>query len=572
MHDRQDDRGTGSATAARPILPVIATLVAVVVLLASQLPLAWAVRAQHKRYYPDLALTGTLPLYLDDAAADWSFMQQAKDGRFFMSDLYTVDAHPRNYVNLLLWSLGTLARLFRADVVEVYSLAKVAFGAILLAVLYALARRLFDKSGERFACFVMLIFGGGWEGPIAFLQRHADVNWTAHSPGWWMPEISTFFSMMLFPHMTAGFAAMIATLLLMLAAWQPGRGMRRRTAAAAGAGAVLFVLTLFHPFDTVSVLGTIWTVPLFLGLAERRWPRDEAFQSLVASLVAAPAVAYDLYLVSTNPAIRAWHLQGVMTTPEPGRLVMCFGVNALLAVLVLPRFRTLGRPQLVMLSWLASGLVLIHLPIGFQRRMMGGLQFPLAALACTTLAVVLAPLVARLTRSLRRRPARADGRGMRALGLVALIAPLNLITPCYVHQHQWRELRALSYPSWLRAEEFRALQALRTIAPRGARAIACYEIGTFIPPFSGIATYVGHNALTGHAAERRADVLRFYAAGPDDDAWRRELLDRWDIDFVFHTPRERALGGFDPSTRPWLEEVFVTGDGPARRAAVYRFR
>jgi hypothetical protein len=573
VQDRQVDPGAVSTAATSRVLAASAFLLAVVVLLASQLPLAWAVHAQYRQYHPERAFTGTLPLYLDDAAADWSFMRQAKDGRFFMSDLYTVEEHPRNYVNVLLWSLGTFARLFGADVVVVYNLAKLAFGATLLALLFALARRLFDRSGEVFACFFMLLLGGGWEGPIAFLQRHADVSWTAHSPGWWMPEISTFFSMMLFPHMTAGFAAMVATVLLMLKAWQRDLvPARRRTAAAAGAGAIVFVLTLFHPFDTVTVLGTIWTAPLLIGLAERRWPRAEAFQSLVASLVAAPAVAYDLYLVSTNPAIRAWHLQGVMTTPEASRLVMCFGVNALLAVLVLPRFRSLPRPHLVMLAWLLSGLLLIHLPTGFQRRMMGGLQFPMAALACTSLVFVLVPRLARAGRSRGPGLPHADTRGIRAVGLAVMLAPFNLVTPCYVHQHQWRELRALNYPSWVSAEEFRALQALRTVAPLGTRAIASYEIGNFIPPFAGIATYLGHNALTGDAAARRADVARFYAAGPEDDAWRRELLGRFRIDFILYTPRERALGGFDPSTRPWLQEVFVTGDSPERRAAVYRLR
>lgn len=562
-----------SAAAARWILPATAALVAALVLIASQLPLAWALRAQHRQYHPDRVMTGTLPLYLDDAAADWAFMRQAKDGRFLLSIPYTVDDHPRNYVNPLLWALGTAARVFDADVIVVYNAAKLAFGAILLVLLYALARRLFDRPGEVFACFFLFVLSGGWEGPIAFLQRHADASWTAHSPGWWMPEISTFFSMMLFPHMTAGFAAMIAAILLMLVAWRTeGTTTRRRVVAAAGAGLVLSALTLFHPFDAVSALGAIWTFPVLVGLIERRRPGAEAVPALVATLVAAPAVAYDLYLLSTNPAIRAWHVQGVMTTPEPGRLAMCFGVNALLALIVLPRARALNGPQRAMLAWALSGLVLIHLPVGFQRRMMGGLQLPIAALACAALAGVVAPGLARAVASLRRAAPSVEHPGIRTLGLVALLFPLNLVTPAYVHQHQWRELRALSYPSWMGVEEFEALRALRAVAAPGSKAIASYETGNFIPPFTGVVSFFGHNALTLDAPARRADVARFYGAGPEDDLWRRELLERRGIDFVLYTPRERTLGGFDPSTRAWLQEVFVAGDEPTRRAAVYRLR
>jgi hypothetical protein len=203
--------------------------------------------------------------------------------------------------------------------------------------------------------------------------------------------------------------------------------------------------------------------------------------------------------------------------------------------------------------------------------MMGGLQLPMAALACTALAVVV-PRLARVLPSRRPAGPSVEAHGIRTLGLVALLTPLNLVTPAYVHQHQWREMRGLSYPTWMGVEEFAALQALRAMAPPGAKAIASYEIGNFVPPFAGVTTYFGHNALTLDARTRRADVARFYSAGPEDDAWRRQLLDRWGIDFVLYTPRERALGGFDPSTRPWLQEVFVTGEVSDRRAAIYRRR
>jgi hypothetical protein len=564
--------GDGSS-GGRRLFAVAALVFAAGVLVASQLPNVWAQRAQRLRHHPELVFTGTLPLYLDDATADWAFMRQAKEGRFLLSDPFTSDPHPRNYVNLLLWSMGTLARWSGADVTTVYNVSKAVFGAGLLALLYALSGRLFAKPGERLACFAMLALSGGWEGPIAFLQRHAGVSWPAHSPGWWMPEIGTLFSMMLFPHLVAGFAALVGAILLMLRAWAPGDATFGRRAAASGsAGALLFVLTTFHPYDTVTALATLWVAPLLFGLAERRLPRSELLHAAIASAVAAPAIVYDLVLVRTNPAIRAWDLQNVMPTPEFSALIMCLGVNLILAIVLLPKFRALGRPQLAMLGWLLSVLVVIQLPLRFQRRMMGGVQIPIAALACTAVVVVLVPLVGRWIRSWREGARAADPAGLRALALVAVLAPLNVITPCYVHQDQWRAVRKFAYPSWLGIEESEALEELERIAPDGSIAIAAYELGNFIPPRAGIIAFYGHPALTIDSKARGADVARFYAAGPDDDAWRRELLRRWNVGYVLYTSRERALGSFDPSARPWLEEVFVTGDDPVRRAAIYRVR
>lgn len=558
---------------ARRTFALLSAVLAAGLLAYAQLPWVWAQRAERLQHRPDLAFTGTLPLYLDDATVDWSWMRQAKDGRFFFSDLFTTEDHPRNYVNPLFWSMGTLARWLSADVVTIYNLSKVAFGALLLALLYLLAGRLFDKPGERFACFFAFLLSGGWEGPLAFLQRHTSLAVRASSPGWWTPEISTLFSMVLFPHFLAGFAAMIAIALLLLRAWRPGdEGFRPRAAYSAGAGAVLFVLTLFHPYDALTILGTAWATPLLIGLAERRLPRVEALHALVATAVAAPAALYLLVLLRTNPFVRAWDAQNPMPALAPRELVMALGINLLLAAAALARFRSLRRPQLVMLGWLVASLALAYAPLRFQRRMLGGIQFPLAALACTAIVTLLVPAASRWIRSWREGTLATDPAGVRAIVLVALLAPLNVPTPIYVRQQQFRDVRGLRYPSWIRAEEAAALSALERAAPPGSRAMSSYEIGNLLPPRTGVAAYAGHHALTIDWPAKERDVARFYAAGPEDDAWRRELLARSGIGFVLYTARERALGTFDPSTRPWLEEIVVTGRDPAQRAAVYRVR
>jgi hypothetical protein len=531
--------------------------------LASQVPNIWAARTARLHHGDRLVYSGTLPRYLDDAAADWSFMRQAADGRFFFHDLYTPDPHPRTYVNSLLWTLGTAARVTGASLVTMYDVAKWGFIALLMYALWRLAGACFARPGERLACLALLVFASGWEGPIAFLQRHAGVSWSASSPGWWMPEISTFFSMILFPHLTAGFAAIVGSILLMLAAWDPARGDAARAWLAAGAGAVLLVLTLFHPYDTVTAMATLVVAVALIGAVEKRWPRPETGALVVAFSVALPAIVYDLVLLRTNPAVAGWDAQNVMETPSIAGLFMCLGPNLLLALVAVVSFRKLPRPLLVMVAWVVAVAVLIHLPLRFQRRMLGGVQLPLAALACAALSMKLAPWIKR---------GKTDALGWKPLALVMLIAPLNVITPCYVHQDQWRAVRRLHYPSWLGVEEVQAMKALGVVSPPGAVAIASYQIGNFLPALSGRTSFFGHPALTMNSKARAEDVTRFYTAGPDDDAWRQALLRQWNVGYVLYTPRERALGSFDPSKQPWLEEIFVIGDDPARRAAIYKVK
>jgi hypothetical protein len=563
-------------------------LIGVYILVYTQMPTIWAAHAEWKNYYPERIYTGALPTYYDDTSSYWSWMRQARDGSFFFTDLYTPEEHPRNYVNLLFWSLGSVSRVTGIDVEIVYIAARMVLGAALLALLAALAGALFRRPGERVACFLMLVLAGGWEGTVAFLERHLGTSHVS-SPAWWTPEMSTFFSMMLFPHFVAGFLGMLGAILLTLRAWREPGGATAAPGASAGAarrrlgyaiatGLVLFLVTFFHPYDVVTIMATLYVAPLFFAISERRWPWREWTHSLVATAIWIPAFLYNYWIFVRNPAMRWWDLQNIMITPDPSRLAIALGINGVLAAFALFAFKRLGRAHLVMLAWLVSTLVIIHLPLRFQRRTIGGIQFPLAAIAMAGLVyVVLPPLMTRTKHMLRDWGHRtglrtAAGLGIGTLAFTFLLVPLQAATPYYVRDIEWKALRTVRYPAWLRAEEFFALHALERITPPDAIVLSSYEIGNFVPPFSGRRCFLGHYALTMDAQSKRTDVERFFSddASAEADAWRLELLRRWKIGYVLGTPFERALGGFDPATKPWLERIYVMGTDPKTQASIYR--
>jgi len=583
-----------SERAARRVEWIFVIVLSVVVLAYATLPYVWAARAQSRQYRPDLVYTHVLPTYADDATTYWSWMRQARDGRFLFTDQFTPDEHPRNYINILFWSLGAVSRVTGAEVQSVYQAARILLGAALLGLLYLLARRMFTRPGERMACFFMLVLAGGWEGAAGFMER--NLGWGhLSSPGWWTPEMSTFYSLMIFPHFITGFICMIGVALLMIRAWwttgSPADGLLgppRAVVASVGAGLVLSVLTFFHPYDTVNIMGLVWAGPAALGLLDRRWPWREWRQSAIATAVWLPSFFYNFYIFLNNPAMRAWDLQNLMYTPEAYRLAIALGVGGLLSVVALIGFRHLRREHTVIAAWLISTLVIIHLPMRFQRRAIGGIQFPLAVLATAAIACVLLPWLARrmglLGASSATRgaggtkeaaaggPGRFGALGWGTLAVTLFIAPLQFATPYYIQDIEWNALRRLNYPAWLEIEQWRAFQALADLGPPESTVLASYEIGNFVPPLTGHRCVIGHYALTVDALEKEADAARFFSAGAEDDPWRLEFLRRWNVAYVMVTSFERELGGFDPAGRPWLEEVFATGDDPLRRAVIYAVR
>jgi len=359
---------------------VACLLLGLVVLAGSQIPTIWGLRAQNRDLHPDRVFNGAPATYADEAATYLSWMRQARDGRFFLTDLYTPEDHPRNYVNLLWWTLGSVCRLTGWSLVAVYSGARILLGALLMLLLFRLAGRLFVRPGERTACFLVLLLAGGWEGFFRFLGPLPGVP-RLGSPAWWMPEISTFFSLMLFPHFLAGFVCMVAGTLAMNPRLVAGAAARdEKSVVFRGSGAGDGASDLLSSLRRGLSHGALWTAPLLFGLRDRRWPWTAWKPSLIASAVWLPSFLYNFAVFTANPAMRAWDEQNLMPTPIPKKLIICLGAGLLLSFLALLVPRKLGHAHLVMAAWLLSTLAIIHLPLRFQRRMMGGIQFPLAAL------------------------------------------------------------------------------------------------------------------------------------------------------------------------------------------------
>jgi hypothetical protein len=114
--------------------------------------------------------------------------------------------------------------------------------------------------------------------------------------------------------------------------------------------------------------------------------------------------------------------------------------------------------------------------------------------------------------------------------------------------------------------------ALRDLGGRpGSEAVvaASYDTGNLIPYLTGKRCVLGHYALTVESRRREAELARFFRENPADDPWRQEALRGWQARYLVHGPYEKALGSFDPATRPWLRLLHVEGSGEDGETAIY---
>ena len=89
-------------------------------------------------------------------------------------------------------------------------------------------------------------------------------------------------------------------------------------------------------------------------------------------------------------------------------------------------------------------------------------------------------------------------------------------------------------------------------------ALASYEIGGYIPAYTGRRTFMGHWTETLHLPEKRMQAEHFFGSASHSE--RREMLTAFGIDYLFFGPRERAMGAFDPGSAGYLTPVFKEGE------------
>lgn len=501
---------------------------------------------------PDRVFEGFI-IDVDDAHSHLAKMQQGYRGDWQYRLLFTPEPHPGAYLNTFYVALGHLARLTGLSLVTTYHAARLLFGFVFLLTAYAFVAFFLPEPAGRRLAYVFICFSSGL-GWLALLVSGSFVADTITPVDFWFIEMYSFFTVMVFPHTSLALATLLATFGLTLRYLEAGGW-----ASITGATVCALLVCLIHPYSLVVidlVLAGYW----LLGALRRRrlWLAPLPGLALLA-LAPLPMAVYQYAAVAGNPVFAAWQAQSTTFSPPPWHYVLGYGVVLALAI---PggwwALRQAERWPLLPL-WLIIIAPLLYGPIVFnlQRRLIEGAQVPLCILATVGMHHYALPAVSksRLGQALSRRgyPAQRLALLVRNL-LVGLTLPSTLFLILSAGLAAATGLADMVHS----ANEIAAVDWLGAYSQPGDTVLASYEIGGFIPARIGHRVFMGHWAETVDLAAKRAAAKRFYGAATDEE--RKALLREYSIAYVFHGPREREMGNFDPSQAEYLNLVFSRHD------------
>jgi hypothetical protein len=474
-----------------------------------------------------LAHAGSFSGFLINPLDGFSYlakMRQGAEGSWSFRLPYCSEPGPGAFIFIFYLFLGNLARWLNVSLLPVYYTARVVTGFAMFILAYFFYSLVFEKKHLKWIATLLAMFGSGlgWLA-IPFGIQASDLS---------IPESIPFLTAYANAHFPFAAAVMLGAV---LSVFKKDR-FRLRSVAAFTCGMSLGIVLPFSMISLAIGLG-MWLIwegfhHGWNGLTGFfRKQRTHLLPYLALVVGALPWLIYDLWLARSHPSLSVWNAQNLTPSPPLIDYVIGYGLILILAVFGVMRTGALDQPRnRLFLSWALSNLILLYMPLNFQRRLTLGLFFPLAGLAALGLERIAG----------ERSKIRAT-----VILLLILSVPSNLIViGAGISSVQRQD------PSVIHLQgELEGYAWTDENTPSGSLVLASPEIGNRLPAFADVRVLYGHPFETPYADTQRSLVESLYA-WEGSIAEAIDLLDQLGIDYVFFGERERILGRPD-----WIEQL-----------------
>lgn len=483
--------------------------------------------------------SGDLPVY-------FSYINQAKEGHFFLHDLHTIEPERYGTINLFWWGLGQKARIFNISPQAVFHTSRLLLMPFLVFSLYLLIAEFLTSARSRVAALALIIFGSGFGGlatPLingAAWSRDGRFNFPMDL---WVPELTVLGSALQSPHFIVSWICFALTVLFLVKAMKQNS---IKFSAAAGTLGLFFFH--FHPYYAplfFILAGAVGIIFVRDGLK----PRAAAKLALLFILISAPAVVYHAFLNLFDPIVFARTSQNLTWSTPLTLTLISFGLFLPLALTAYKKWKESAQVRVLMV-WAGIQFLFLYAPFSFQRRFAEGLIIPLALLTVIGAPGFFVMIKECLAKTIKNKT---------ALSLVCgMLIFLGFGYSNYVMlASRMRDARKIKPPTYFEESFLGAMEAMGKLP--GNSVMGSFATGNFLPAISNKRVYAGHWSETIFYEQKELAVKKFYNGETKDD-WRINFLDREGIGLVVWGEAEQKLGSWDPFRSPFLKLEYKNGN------------
>lgn len=471
-----------------------------------------------------------------DQASYQAWIKQAEEGKIFAGSNYTTEPQSGLFFNPFFYLCGNYVKLTGLNVLPAYQLIRMLLVVALVLMLYKFSEIFLSGFKERFFFTVLTSFSGGFGFliPNAGL-KHLQEVFNIVSLDLWVPESNIFITCLQKPLFLAALILMLLVFYFLL----KGFVSLKKSSFFAAAGA-LFLLGLTHPYDLATVYGAL-TVYLFWSKADRkRW-----YYFLGAAVLSSPALIYEYMLNIYDPFFREWGKTVTLSSTIYSYLLgYGFVLLAALAYMV-KRWNKFSRPELFLLSWVFSHIIMAYMPVRFERRLLLGLSVPLCMLATIWFFKYALPYLFKRMFIGKKHLVSA------AIIAVAITVPSNIryVADEYAFYKQ--------YPNnyCLKRGDYEAFLWMDKNLKRDSVIFSFYSSGVYMPGLTGCKVYAGHYDQTLDAVRKKKETGIFFEPATPD-AFRIELLAGSNAEYLYYGTFEKCIGSVNFKGKEYLSEIY----------------
>ncbi len=482
-----------------------------------------------------------------------SWWQSFQDS-ILVSNKLTPEPNEPLFFNLLWWVLAQVSRWTGLSYAPVYQVFRWIAGGSFLWAIYRLIAQFLAEVRQRRTTFLLIAFSSGLGWMLIVLKYTLTKGELLFPLDVFIAEGNSFLCILAFPHFTLALTLITLIFEFVWRGWKEAR-----TKYMATAGVLSLLLGWSHTYDLLIIYGVMGTFALFVWLKRRAFPWPLFWGGVIVCALSCSGAIYSVILTTADPLweeVLAQFANAGVYTPPPMHLVILFGLPLILAVVTgigLAWRKQWNEEDLFVVGWFLTGAVLNYIPTDFQIHMLNSWQIPMMILATRGLYDFIAPAIAQRKPGIRDSKPRPEGRAKRLVVAAFVLAVL----PTNVYLWAWRftELARHDYPYYLHQDDAAALDWLRENTSPDDIVLSSLTVGQYVPALSGNTAFLAHWAQTVGFYDKRDRVMHFFDAVTSDEE-RIETIRAFGVDYVFHGPAERALGGYDPAPTPWLALKF----------------